>query len=172
MLNSYCYSRSMNSGTLDNFAMKLSSRARYAMRLMIEIAIRNDGEAVSLGYVARKTSISRRYLDQLVQGLKQASLVRGLSGRGGGYRLTRPASEISVEQIIEAAIGPINIVDCVGHPEICRVSHSCDCRWVYGQVNRQISDVLNGISLAELAERSAEQNTDQGTDTEMYGCPA
>ncbi|OGR14905.1 MAG: hypothetical protein A2341_18480 [Deltaproteobacteria bacterium RIFOXYB12_FULL_58_9] len=133
--------------------MKLSTRARYALRMMLEIA-RDPGDVpISLGTVAEKTEISRRYLDQLAIGLKRASLVRGRSGKGGGYQLTRSPKSISARQIIEAAIGPVNIVDCVGEPQTCLRSGGCECRSVYELINVRINDVLDEISLADLVDR-------------------
>jgi Rrf2 family iron-sulfur cluster assembly transcriptional regulator len=132
--------------------MKLSTRARYALRMMLEITRRESQGAVSLGIVSHETDISRRYLDQLAMALKQAGLVRGRSGKGGGYVLTRSAEAISVGQIVEAAIGPINIVECVRRPETCGKSDPCECRMVYQLINQRISEVLEEISLATLAD--------------------
>lgn len=134
--------------------MKLSTRARYALRMMVEIAQQTqDGTAVSLSDVADRTEMPRRYLEQLAIGLKQAELIRGIAGKGGGYLLLHPPASIGARQIIEAAIGPINIVECVGRPEICRKAQRCECRWVYLLINSRIVDVLEHISLADLADR-------------------
>lgn len=132
--------------------MKLSSRARYAVRMMIAIARESSEAHVSLGQIAKQTKISRRYLDQLAHGLKRVALIRGISGRRGGYQLTRPAEEITLAEIIESAIGPINIVDCVLEPDVCLQSDVCKCRWVYSSINGRIEEVLQRITLAELAE--------------------
>ena len=134
--------------------MKLSTRARYALRMMVELARRPGLDPVSLGNVAHNTNISKRYLEQLAMALKASSLMRSMRGRGGGYRLTRPAKDISVGQIIEAAIGPINVVECVQRPEVCPMSDCCECRWVYDRINSEIVNLLNGMSLADLADRS------------------
>jgi Rrf2 family protein len=131
--------------------MKLSTRARYALRMMVEIARRPGTDLVSLGDVALSTKISKRYLDQLAIALKSNSLIRSMRGRGGGYQLARRAADISVGQIIEAAIGPINVVECVRHPDTCLKSDGCECRWVYERINDGIVNLLNGMSLAELA---------------------
>ena len=152
--------------------MKLTSRARYALRMMVEIAKHDGDSAVSLGHIAKRTKISRRYLDQLAQGLKRASLVRGLSGRGGGYQLTRPAEEIHLNDIIEAAIGPINIVDCVRQPEVCIKADLCECRWVYAVINQRIAQVLEEISLADLADRNALKSICESLESEGTACPA
>lgn len=111
----------------------------------------DDDHAVSLGRVSQVTMISRRYLEQLAIGLRRAALIRGISGRTGGYVLSRPAEAITVGEIVEAAIGPINIVDCVLSPAQCVKSDVCECREVYERINGGIRSVLHGLSLQELA---------------------
>jgi len=134
--------------------MKLSSRARYALRAMIAITrLAEDSKPVSLDRVAQRTRVSRRYLEQLALALKHASLLRSVSGKGGGYRLARPAAEIKVGEIIEAAIGPINIVECVRHPDACLMVDVCECRLFYLLLNRRISEVLNEFTLHDLADQ-------------------
>ena len=135
--------------------MKLSTRARYALRSMVVIARHSDGaNPMSLEKVAKATHISRRYLEQLAMGLKGAALVRSVSGRKGGYSLARPADQISIGQIVEASIGPINVVECVGLPGACIKADLCECRLLYMLINRGIKDVLNRHSLADLADRN------------------
>ena len=133
--------------------MRLSTRARYAIRMMFEIAKQPDGEAVSLGEVAENIDISRRYLDQLATVMKNMGLLRGRAGRGGGYALARPASEILISQIVEAGIGPINIVDCVLEPDTCQKANVCECRAMYAVLNRRITQVFETLSLADLADQ-------------------
>lgn len=132
--------------------MKLSTRARYALRMLLEIAKQPEGATMSLGVIAENTDISRRYLDQLAIALRSAALVRSSAGRGGGYRLARTAQEITLAEIIEASIGPISIVDCVVNPEACDLSKDCQPRKVYALINRKINEVLQNISLAELTD--------------------
>lgn len=152
--------------------MKLSTRARYALRMMIAIARQGNGSrAVSLAAVAEKTLISRRYLEQLAIPLKTASLIRGISGRAGGYRLARPPDKILLGEIVEAAIGPINIVDCVREPEICLKADVCECRTVYQLINDGITDVLNRIRLDQMADESKLVSVCNTLDTKNSGCP-
>jgi Rrf2 family protein len=153
--------------------VKLSTRARYALRMMVEIARRPGADPVSMGHVAENTRISKRYLDQVAIGLKTSSLIHSMRGRGGGYQLSRPAGEISVGQIIEAAIGPINVVECVRRPETCLKSDCCECRWVYARINNEVTNLLNGLSLAELADRrgSGEDEASMPEDYGSTGCP-
>jgi len=140
--------------------MKLSTRARYALRAMIQIARESvDGKPVNLNDIASKTWVSRRYLEQLVIPLKNASLIRGVSGKEGGYVLARPAHDIRVGDIIEAGIGPINIVRCVNDPESCMQLEWCECRPLYVLLNRRIKEAFDAFTLADLAERKIEQAT-------------
>jgi len=141
---------------------------------MVDIAKRPGADLVSMGHVAKTTKISKRYLDQVAIGLKNSSLIRSMRGRGGGYQLSRPAGEISVGEIIEAAIGPINVVECVRRPETCLMSDCCECRWVYDRINAGITNLLNGMSLAELASRRGNGAVESslGQIEEGTGCPS
>ena len=119
--------------------------------MMLDIARHgDDGRPVSLAYVSERTGISRSYLEQLAQGLRTARLVRGTAGRYGGYRIARPLEEITVGQIIEAAIGPVCVVDCIDDPEGCPRSMYCECRPVYDLINQRVSEVLDEFTLADL----------------------
>ena len=134
--------------------MKLSRRARYALRMMLTIA-RYSGpdERVSLKQVADKTKISRRYMEQLAIALKNSDLIVGITGKGGGYRLSRPAPEIKLTDIVTAAIGPIEIVECLDHADSCLQAAGCECRELYQQINDRITDLLNEYTLADLANK-------------------
>jgi len=141
--------------------------------MMIEIARWPGKDLVSVGHIAEHTHLSKGYLDQLAVALKTSSLVRSTRGRGGGHQLARPAEDISVGHIIEAAIGPINVVGCVRQPETCLKSDYCECRWVYERINDAIVNVLNDMSLAELADMSGSSPEDGnlGQASGSTGCP-
>jgi len=142
--------------------------------MMVDLAKRPGADPVTLRDIAENTAISRPYLDQVAVGLRTSALIRSVRGRGGGYQLARSAEEISVRQIIEAAIGPINVVECARRPEICLESDCCECRWVYQRINEEITDLLNGISLAELAHRDMAGSGRGGSarESRSAGCPA
>jgi Rrf2 family protein len=123
--------------------------------MMVEISRQTtvDSPTLTLKEIAEIMGVSKRYLEQLAITLKNAVLVRGKQGKGGGYSLTKPAGEILVGQIIEAAIGPINIVDCVLEPGACDKSGECGCRSIYCDINERIADTLNDLTLEDLAKR-------------------
>jgi Rrf2 family protein len=134
--------------------MKLSTRARYALSCMIAVARLSEEETpVSLERVAKTTRVSRRYLEQLVLPLKNQRLLHSVSGRRGGYRLARDAGDIRLREIVEAAIGPISIVDCVAAPGVCEKAEACENRLLYLLVNARICEVLDEYRLADLADQ-------------------
>jgi Rrf2 family protein len=113
-----------------------------------------DGEPVGLGDISRQSGISRRYLDHLVVPLKNASLIRGRSGRAGGYILAKQTNEIKLGDIIEAAIGPMAITDCAVEPELCIFSDFCNCKDLWMLINRRITAVLDEYTLADMLSKS------------------
>jgi len=76
-------------------------------------------------------------------------------GKNGGFILGKPADSIKVADVIEAAIGPINVVDCVDHPETCGLADQCECRCVFQTVNQKIKEVLSSYTLAQLVDQRA-----------------
>ncbi|MFC1705988.1 RrF2 family transcriptional regulator [Planctomycetota bacterium] len=133
--------------------MKLRTRARYSLRMMMAIAkLSSDEKPIGLGEVSRHCSLSRRYLDQLVPALKRAALVHVRAGRKGGYFLAKEAEQIKVGDIIEAAIGPVAIAECVTDPHYCIHTDFCNCRALWMLVNRRITEVLNDYTLADLLD--------------------
>lgn len=120
---------------------------------MVEIARLGGRDApVSLAAVAARSRLSRGYLEQLALALKNAGLLRGICGKQGGYRLIRGPEEITIGQIIEATMGPVDIAECVGDPLSCLRTESCECRPVYVLMNRRIREVMHGFTLAQILE--------------------
>ncbi len=132
--------------------MKLNTRARYALTAMAAIARSSEqGTPASVRSLGERTQISPYYLGHLLTQLVENGLLRSLRGRRGGYLLGRPAGEISVGQIVAAVLGPVNIIECIARPEACVLSEICHCRELYEALNRQIAQVLDKFSLADLA---------------------
>jgi Rrf2 family protein len=107
---------------------------------------------ISLAAVADSERLSHGYLEQLAHSLRTAQLLRGVCGKGGGYKLAREPEDISVRDVIEAVIGPINIVECVEKPRVCPRADTCECRGVYMLINRRITEALDGFTLADLLD--------------------
>jgi Rrf2 family protein len=133
--------------------MKLSTRARYALRLILDIA-KEGGESrpISLAGAAERSNLSRGYLEQLALSLRAAGLLVGVSGRKGGYRLARPAAEITVGDVVKATIGEISIVPCLADASVCGHEESCETRLVYSLINSRIHQVLSEYTIADLMD--------------------
>lgn len=135
--------------------MRISTRGRYALRMMLDIARHADnGSPVSLSSVSERTGISHGYLEQLAPALRAARLVKSVAGRHGGYRLASPPSKITIGQVIESSIGPVCVVDCVEEPDSCLRAEYCECRIIYALINQRIAQVLEEFTLADLLDPS------------------
>lgn len=131
--------------------MRLSHRARYALRMMLAIAkLAPEQGRVSLQKVSQHTGISYRYLEQLALVLRQAGLISGMPGKNGGYLLARPPGSIGIHEIFRATIGPIRIVECLDNPTSCRQVENCECRGIYQKINDGIESVLKSFTLKNL----------------------
>jgi len=135
--------------------MKLSMGVRYALRMMVDIAKESEGtKRVSLNQVSQTTLMPRPYLEQLAIPLRRAELLKGTTGRGGGYVLARPAGDIRISQIVESVLGPMGITKCAVDPDSCSLAENCECRVLYARVNDRITGLLEELSLADLVEES------------------
>lgn len=133
--------------------MKLSSRARHAVRLALEIS-RHGGSAtpVQLSEVARVTGLSKKFLEQLAMALKSHSILKGIAGRGGGYLLARPADEITIGQVLTSVIGPIQLTDCIEESSVCLSGEFCECRLVWLLLRERINELLDEYTISDLTD--------------------
>ena len=100
--------------------MKLSTKGRYGLRALIDLALYSENETVSIASISARQNISESYLEQLIAKLRKAGLVTSVRGAGGGYKLALPASEISVGDILRALEGSLDAVNCPGlEEEMC-----------------------------------------------------
>lgn len=133
--------------------MKLGTRARYSLRMMIEIAGQSDASCpINLQDVASLTGISRRYLEQLAIPLRRARLLEGRAGRNGGQYLPCDPGEIRLGEVLEAASGRVVLADCVDDPGVCPRSATCQCHLLWTLLTLRIRKVLNDYTLADTSD--------------------
>jgi Rrf2 family iron-sulfur cluster assembly transcriptional regulator len=132
--------------------MKLSTKGRYAVTAMLDLAVHSDITPVTLADISHCQKISLSYLEQLFAKLRKNGLVRGVRGPGGGYRLARPASEITVAEIISAVDEGVDITRCGGTCD-CQDGQRCLTHELWAELSQQIFKFLQGISLAQFADR-------------------
>ena len=147
--------------------MKLSTKGRYGLRAMIDLALNSeDGNAVSIQSVSERQNISESYLEQLVRKLRTEGLVISVRGAGGGYELARPASQISVGDVLRALEGSIRAVSCRGEDESsCEQADLCVTKIVWDRVNKAIEEAVDTITIAQLVEESKKKMCRGSMDT-------
>ncbi len=133
--------------------MRLSTRSRYGIRLMMALAMEESSEPVFLKQIATSEGISEKYLSQIIIPLKNSGLVITYRGAHGGYKLSRKPSEINIREIVEPLEGDLSLVECVAVPGSCGKSSECVSRSLWDEMSRMIIDYLSGITLADLIER-------------------
>ena len=125
---------------------------------MIYLADHTDSNTpTQLGEVATNQNLSMRYLEQLVMPLKSAGLLRSVHGKHGGYFLTRRPENISINEIVEASIGPIRLLDCLNPDVECSFSKHCGSHDLWSKINGAITDILSEHTLADLSEKGMRQ---------------
>lgn len=133
--------------------MKLSSRARYGMRAVLELAAQYGKKPVQIRAIAEHQEISGKYLEQLIAMLKSAGLVRSVRGPRGGYALSRPPSQITLKEVFQVLEGPIAPTECLEHPEYCKRFADCATREIWKQLQDAVSSVLSSYTLADVINR-------------------
>jgi len=137
--------------------MKISTRGRYALRLMLELALNenDDGQYVTIKSISERQDISGKYLEQIISVLSRAGYVKSIRGSQGGYRLAHPAGEYTVGMILRLIEGSLVPVACMeDEPNQCPRSVKCATfDLVWKPLDKAISGVIDHITLADLAER-------------------
>ena len=137
--------------------MKISTKGRYALRLMLDLALNSNGTAVPLKEAAERQGISDKYLEQIVTQLSRAGLVRSVRGAGGGYLLTRNPSEYSVGEILRVLEGNLAPVSCAEGIGCCDRADRCVTVEVWREIQAAVSQVVDNMTLADLVRRYHEK---------------
>ncbi|MDA3797712.1 MAG: Rrf2 family transcriptional regulator [Kiritimatiellae bacterium] len=133
--------------------MKLSTRSRYGLRLMFELALGYGTGAVQLQDIAKNQNISEKYLGKLMIQLKKAKLVDSIRGAHGGYILQREPSKITMLDIVKVMEGDLSIVDCTSDGADCCRAHDCPSKSVWCGLSNVIKNYLEGIKLSDLVDK-------------------
>lgn len=135
--------------------MKLSTKGRYGLRALIDLALYSEEEPVNIQSIAKRQNISESYLEQLVRKMRTAGLVTSIRGAGGGYQLAKPATEISVGDVLRALEGDLDAVSCsAGTVQGCEGADLCVTRYVWERINESITQAVDSIRIDQLVEES------------------
>jgi len=132
--------------------MRLTTKGRYAVTAMLDLAIHADREPVTLSDISVRQDISLSYLEQLFARLRRSKLVQSVRGPGGGYRLGKATSQIAIVDIIDAVDESVDATRCHGRGN-CQHGETCLTHYLWEELSQQIHDFLRGISLEDLMAR-------------------
>ena len=138
--------------------MKLSTRTRYAVRAMIELAKNGGKRPLQLKIIAQRQNISVKYLEQLMSVLKSAGLVRSIRGSKGGYVLAKAPNQIKLNEVLHHLEGSVTTVECVGDKDSCIRAADCAARKLWMRVQQAIEKVLQSTTLQDLVDMAKNKN--------------
>ncbi len=134
--------------------MKISTKGRYALRMMVDLALHRDEGVVALKDIAARQHISKKYLEQIVPLLNRAELLRTIRGYQGGYALSKPPEKYTVREILQVTEGNLAPVACLQSGTVCDMRNSCPTLKVWDGLNKVITEYLEGITLADLIKNN------------------
>ncbi len=145
--------------------MKLSTKGRYGLRAVLDLAMNDGSEAVALSGIAGRQELSINYLEQLIAKLKKAGIVNSIRGAQGGYILAKKPEDISVGDILRALEGDLNPVDCaeiIGSGTSCSGADLCVTKYVWMRISDSINNTVDTMMLSELIEESKKVRSEYG----------
>lgn len=139
--------------------MKISTRGRYALRMMLDLAVNNNGEPIRLKDISKRQGISDKYLEQIISILNKAGFVRSIRGPQGGYMLNREPKECTVGMILRLTEGSLAPVACLDYePNDCERRNECVTLILWEKLNDAIKSVVDNITLQDLVQWQMEKS--------------
>jgi Rrf2 family protein len=132
--------------------MKLSTRSRYSIRILVELARHTPDKPVQVSTISQRQGISMKYIELLIRTLKKAHLINSVRGAKGGHMLTTSASDITLGRIVRLFEGQTDLVACVGSPEKCARAVQCKVRDIWVEATQALFEKLDGITIADLVK--------------------
>jgi Rrf2 family cysteine metabolism transcriptional repressor len=139
--------------------MKLSTRTRYGVRAIFELALYYGKGPVQLKKIAEKQDISVKYLEQLIAILKTGGFVRSIRGSKGGYILAKKPSDIKLSECVRCLEGQLNPVECVEDNYYCKRTEDCIVKQVWVKITDAVENILQSITLQDLVDKAENRNT-------------
>ena len=141
--------------------MKISTKGRYALRMLIELAAHEDAGFISLKEISEHQNISKKYLEQIVPMLNKSGILRTNRGNRGGYMLAKPASECTVGDVLRATEGSLAPVSCLEYEQNdCPRAEICATLYVWKGLEKAVNDYLNSVTVQDIIDHSAEAGND------------
>ena len=136
-------------------ALRLSTKVRYGLRALIALARHYDKGPVMARLIAEEEDISENYLEQIMEPLKKAGLVRSIRGAQGGFILAKKPGDIKIREAIEVLEGPISLIDCLIDPSVCNRSSNCPTRGLWENIRESILKAIETKTLEDLIKNQS-----------------
>ena len=135
--------------------MKISTKGRYALRMMLDMARNQNTGAVSLKDIAERQNVSKKYLEQIALVLSQVGILKGTRGHQGGYRMIKAPSECTVYEILEAVEGSMHPVACLDQsPNACERCTGCETLFIWEGLDAVVRDYLCSMTLQDVLDKN------------------
>lgn len=133
--------------------MNLSTKGRYGVRMMVELALAYGQGTIMLKDIASRQEISEKYLWHLISSLKKGGYVRSMRGPKGGYALTKNPKDVSLKDILAILEGPLALVDCADETRTCARSSGCEVKEIWAEITEKMSSILEEYTLQDIIDR-------------------
>ena len=130
----------------------ISTKGRYALRIMIDLAEQGEGEAVPLKDITKRQDLSLKYAEAIMPKLKESNLVTGSAGKGGGYKLARPIDDYTVGEILRVSEDQLAPVACLSEGFVCSRAESCKTLPIWKELDARISEYLNTVRVKKFIQ--------------------
>lgn len=138
--------------------MKMSTKGRYGIKAMLELALVYDVSTISVRSIAEKQNISELYLEQIFSILKKAELIKSIRGAKGGYSLSKKPEEITIKNIMDALEGPISISNCIEKDARCDNLDKCATRVLWTKIRDAIDNIFSSVTLQDIIDEHNKLN--------------
>lgn len=132
--------------------MKLSTKGRYGLRAVVDVACNCQSEPAALSSIAARQHLSESYLEQLFAKLKKAGIVVSVRGSSGGYRLAKAPQEITVGEVLRALEGDLTVCQCVDEKDDCHIFDQCVTKYVWARINHSINELVDSMTIQEVID--------------------
>ena len=146
--------------------MKLSTKTRYTVRALLDLAVNDKGKPSQIKDIARRQDLSPRYLENLFTNLRASGILISSRGKGGGFRLSKAPSMVNLLDVLEAVEGKLLLASCVGSDSFCKKSADCIARDIWTKANNNLKVFFQSITLKDLIKEHKKRAKDKNQD--MY----
>ena len=145
--------------------MKITAKARYALRILLDLAVYGEEKPRTIREIAQSQDISEKFISRIVVTLRRGGLIGSVRGVQGGLRLARFPESVTLLEIVECMDGPVSLLECLSRPGRCPRQGRCVAEDVWRRVNDDMVASLRGIRLSEIVERYRERRAGPGADS-------